>query len=98
MTRKILKLKVKATKVPKPVDEEIKVAKVVSEEDPQKRFLNGVAINPYQCIRLELGSEQLSARAMDLFTPIGMGQRGLIVAPPGSGKTTMLKHICQAVR
>ncbi|NRA52989.1 MAG: transcription termination factor Rho [Gammaproteobacteria bacterium] len=97
MTRKILKLKVKATKVPKPVDEEIKVAKVVSEEDPQKRFLNGVAINPYQCIRLELGSEQLSARAMDLFTPIGMGQRGLIVAPPGSGKTTMLKHICQAV-
>ena len=36
-------------------------------------------------------------RAMDLITPIGMGQRGLIVAPPGSGKTTFLKHICQAV-
>lgn len=36
-------------------------------------------------------------RAMDLITPIGMGQRGLIVAPPGSGKTTTLKHICQAV-
>jgi transcription termination factor Rho len=34
---------------------------------------------------------------MDLISPIGMGQRGLIVAPPGSGKTTMLKHICQAV-
>ena len=34
---------------------------------------------------------------MDLFCPIGMGQRGLIVAPPGSGKTTFLKHICQAV-
>jgi len=94
MTRKILKLKVKTTKVPKQVDE---VVKVVSEDDPKKRFLNGVAINPYQCIRLELGSEQLSTRAMDLFTPIGMGQRGLVVAPPGSGKTTMLKHICQAV-
>ena len=36
-------------------------------------------------------------RAMDLLCPIGMGQRGLIVAPPGSGKTTFLKHICQAV-
>ena len=36
-------------------------------------------------------------RAMDLIAPIGMGQRGLIVAPPGSGKTTFLKHICQAV-
>jgi transcription termination factor Rho len=34
---------------------------------------------------------------MDLISPIGMGQRGLIVAPPGSGKTTTLKHICQAV-
>lgn len=36
-------------------------------------------------------------RAMDLVCPIGMGQRGLIVAPPGSGKTTFLKHICHAV-
>lgn len=36
-------------------------------------------------------------RAMDLISPIGMGQRGLIVAPPGSGKTTFLKHLCQAV-
>jgi len=94
MTRKILSLKGKRNKVPKQEDE------VVNEEfhpDPQQRFLNGVAIHPAPCIRLELGSEQLSTRAMDLITPIGMGQRGLIVAPPGSGKTTMLKHICQAV-
>jgi len=98
MTRKILKLKVKRTKVPNQVDEVVKeVVPQVPQGDPQKRFLNGVAINPYQCIRLELGSEQLSTRAMDLFTPIGMGQRGLIVASPGSGKTTILKHICQAV-
>lgn len=34
---------------------------------------------------------------MDLITPISMGQRGLIVAPPGAGKTKLLKHICQAV-
>ena len=94
MTRKILTLNVKRKKVFKPVDE---VIKDVTHDDPQKRFLNGVAINPEQCIQLELGSQQLSTRAMDLFTPIGMGQRGLIVAPPGSGKTTLLKHICQAV-
>ena len=68
-----------------------------SEADPQKRFLNAVAINPAPGIPLESGSEQLTVRAMDLITPIGMGQRGLIVAPPGSGKSTILKHICQAV-
>ena len=60
-------------------------------------FLAGVAIDPSPRIRLEDGSKELTMRAMDLITPIGMGQRGLIVAPPGSGKTTFLKHICQAV-
>ncbi len=78
----------------KPVD---KVTEEASQSDPQKRFLAGVAINPFECVRLESGSQQLTVRAMDLITPIGMGQRGLIVAPPGSGKTTLLKHICQAV-
>ena len=68
-----------------------------SHGDPQNRFLNGIAINPTELLRLELGSQKLTARAMDLLTPIGMGQRGLIVAPPGCGKTTILKHICQAV-
>ncbi|PCI57983.1 MAG: transcription termination factor Rho [Gammaproteobacteria bacterium] len=94
MTRKILKLNVKRKIISKPAD---KVVKDDSHDDPQKRFLNGVAINPEQRIQLELGSQQHSMRAIDLFTPIGMGQRGLIVAPPGSGKTTILKHICQAV-
>jgi len=94
MTRKILSLKVKRNKDSKQVDE---AAKDESNDDPLKRFLNGVAINPSPCIRLELGSQQLTTRAIDLITPIGMGQRGLIVAPPGSGKTTILKHICQAV-
>ncbi|HCM46996.1 MAG TPA: transcription termination factor Rho [Colwellia sp.] len=94
MTRKILTLNMKRKIVPKAVE---KVVKDVFHQDPQKRFLNGVAINPDQLIQLELGSKQLSMRAMDLLTPIGMGQRGLIVAPPGSGKTTILKHICQSV-
>jgi len=94
MTRKILSLKVKKNKNSKQVDE---VAKDESHDDPKKRFLNGVAIHPSPCISLALGSQQLTARAIDLVAPIGMGQRGLIVAPPGYGKTTMLKHICQAV-
>jgi transcription termination factor Rho len=77
-----------------PTDETVNVP---THDDPLKRFLNGVAINPTQCISLELGSKEPTMRAMDLITPVGMGQRGLIVAPPGCGKTTMLKHICQAV-
>ena len=83
MTRKILSLKGKRNKVPTQVDE------VVKEElhlDPLQRFVNGVAIHPAPCIHLELGSKELTTRAMDLITPIGLGQRGLIVAPPGSGK------------
>ncbi|MFT7090019.1 MAG: transcription termination factor Rho [Glaciecola sp.] len=98
MTRKILSLKLKKQKDPKQIKEIVKdVPRDVHYDDPQKRFLNGVAINPSQCICLESGSKQLTMRAMDLISPIGMGQRGLIVAPPGCGKTTILKHICQAV-
>ena len=94
MVKKTLTLKAKRNKDSRPVDNTTEDA---CQRDPQKRFLNGVAINPFQCICLESGSQQFTARVMDLITPIGMGQRGLIVAPPGSGKTTILKHICQAV-
>jgi transcription termination factor Rho len=94
MTRKTLSLKVKRKTDATPADE---IAKAGTPVDPQKLFLNGIAVHPSQCIQLELGSKQLSMRAMDLISPIGMGQRGLIVAPPGCGKTTMLKHICQSV-
>lgn len=94
MTRKILSLKGKRTSDVKPAEE---LVGELFPNDPQKRFLNGVAIHPSPCIQLASGSSERTVRAMDLITPIGMGQRGLIVAPPGSGKTTMLKHICQAV-
>ena len=66
-------------------------------DEAESRFYAGVAVDPSPRIRLEDGSVELTMRAMDLICPIGMGQRGLIVAPPGSGKTTFLKHICQAV-
>lgn len=94
MTNKTLSLKGKRTKKPKSVDTE---TQSVSHNAPKTRFLKGVAINPSECIQLALGSKQFSARAIDLVAPIGMGQRGLIVAPPGCGKTTILKHICQSV-
>lgn len=65
--------------------------------EAESRFYAGVALDPSPRIRLEDGLPELTMRVMDLICPIGMGQRGLIVAPPGSGKTTLLKHICQAV-
>jgi len=54
-------------------------------------------VDPTQWIRLETGPEPLTTRVIDLFTPIGKGQRGLIVAPPRSGKTVLLSHIANAV-
>jgi transcription termination factor Rho len=69
----------------------------LKRNESEKNFLSGIPVDPSPRIRLEDGSKELTMRAMDLICPIGMGQRGLIVAPPGSGKTTFLKHICQAV-
>jgi len=54
-------------------------------------------VNPHKRIVLEKGSSELTVRALDLIAPIGMGQRGLIVAAPGQGKTTFLRHITQSV-
>lgn len=54
-------------------------------------------ISPNKRIRLETTSERYTTRVMDLMTPIGKGQRGLIVAPPRTGKTTLLQHIADAV-
>ncbi|MBI5741067.1 MAG: transcription termination factor Rho [Nitrospirae bacterium] len=71
------------------------VRRVVS--DDEKKFLAGTAVNPHTRIILEKGSDDLSVRALDLICPIGMGQRALIVASPGLGKTTFLKNISNAV-
>ena len=54
-------------------------------------------IDPEETIRLETGPEPLGMRVMDLLTPIGRGQRGLIVAPPRSGKTILLQQIAASV-
>ncbi len=52
---------------------------------------------PDHKITLETGQQDLSARVIDLLAPIGRGQRGLIVAPPKAGKTTLLKAIAKSV-
>ncbi len=54
-------------------------------------------INPDQWFRLETGAEPLTTRVMDLLTPLGKGQRALIVAPPRSGKTIMLQHVSKGI-
>lgn len=56
-----------------------------------------VAIDPDERFQIECGPEDNIGRAIDLFCPIGKGQRGLIVAPPKAGKTTILKHIAHAI-
>jgi transcription termination factor Rho len=61
------------------------------------RFETLTPINPREWLPLEIGPEPLTTRVMDLLTPVGKGQRALIVAPPRTGKTFMLQHISQGV-
>jgi transcription termination factor Rho len=60
-------------------------------------FDNLLPLYPAERIRLETGSEAVSERVMDLLTPIGKGQRGLIVSPPRAGKTILLQKIANSV-
>jgi transcription termination factor Rho len=67
------------------------------EKMARRAFDELTPIDPHEHIRLETGQEPLTTRVMDLLTPIGKGQRGLIVAPPRTGKTVLLQHIAHAV-
>ncbi len=62
-----------------------------------KKFDDLTPINPHEQIRLETGTAPITMRVMDLLTPIGKGQRALLVAPPRSGKTMLLQEIANAV-
>jgi transcription termination factor Rho len=64
---------------------------------PPSAFESLTAVQPYERLRLETTAEELSMRVMDMIAPIGKGQRGLIVAPPRTGKTVLLQKIAQAV-
>jgi len=74
----------------------------INDEEPAKYqglrpFEELTTINPNKKIKLETVPDRYTTRIMDLMTPLGMGQRGLIVAPPRTGKTTLLHHIAEAV-
>lgn len=61
------------------------------------KFQSLTPVYPDQKINLETGDEPLSLRMIDIFAPIGKGQRSLIVSPPKAGKTTLLKEIATGV-
>jgi transcription termination factor Rho len=74
----------------------------IEGEDPEKIqnlpvFEELMVVNPNKRIKLETVPERFTTRVIDLVSPVGKGQRGLIVAPPRTGKTTLLQHIADAV-
>ena len=74
----------------------------INGQDPEQArrlpsFDELTVLSPLERIRLETVPERYTTRIMDLMAPIGKGQRGLIVAPPRTGKTTLLQHIADAV-
>jgi transcription termination factor Rho len=62
-----------------------------------KTFDQLTPINPETWLRLETGQQPITTRVMDLLTPLGKGQRALIVAPPRTGKTVLLQQVSQAI-
>lgn len=74
----------------------------VNGKDPEEakqrpHFPALTALYPHKQIRLETTEQQLSTRLIDVFAPVGFGQRGLIVAPPKAGKTSLLKAIATGI-
>jgi transcription termination factor Rho len=68
------------------------------EEARNKIFFDNLTpLYPQEMLRLETAKEALSGRVMDLLTPLGKGQRGLIVAPPRTGKTMLLQSIANSI-
>ncbi|MBN1844123.1 MAG: transcription termination factor Rho [Sedimentisphaerales bacterium] len=95
----ILEVRTKGRRGPNPVVREVLQ---INGADPdeyldRKEFDDFTVIDPREHIRLETGPEPLGTRVMDLLTPIGKGQRGLIVAPPRTGKTILLQQIADGI-
>jgi len=71
---------------------------IAPEDYPDvKRFEDLTPITPEKWFRLETGAEPISTRVMDLLTPLGKGQRALIVSPPRAGKTVLMQQISNAI-
>ncbi|MEX2605419.1 MAG: transcription termination factor Rho [Gracilimonas sp.] len=71
--------------------------RIPHDMDNRQDFEELLPIHPEQRYRLEFDSREHSTRLIDLFAPVGKGQRGLIVAQPKTGKTTILRNIANAV-
>ena len=71
--------------------------KPVEELGRRVRFGDLTPVYPDECLTMEHGHSTITARVIDLVSPIGKGQRGLIVSPPKAGKTTILKDIAAAI-
>ena len=68
-----------------------------NEIEDRMNFENMTPIFPNERIRLETGDGNLAMRIMDIISPVGKGQRGMIVSPPKAGKTTLLKQVAKSV-
>ena len=80
----------------------LKKAEAINGDNPENsrrraRFRDLVPLHPNERLELEHDENDLSTRIIDLFSPIGKGQRGLIVSPPMAGKTTLLKQIANGI-
>jgi transcription termination factor Rho len=75
-----------------------KINQMTLEEYSNVKSLNSVvSISPSERLILTRGQDDTTGKALDMIVPIGRGQRGLIVAPPKSGKTTILKHMANSI-
>ena len=71
---------------------------VIIEERRNVHFEGLTPLYPFEMIKLQDGNpKNMNARVMELLTPIGKGQRGLIVSPPRAGKTTLLKTVAKSI-
>lgn len=71
--------------------------KPLEELGRRVRFGDLTPVYPDECLTMEHGQTTITARVIDLVSPIGKGQRGLIVSPPKAGKTTILKDVAAAI-
>jgi transcription termination factor Rho len=69
----------------------------MQESKQRPLFDNLTPLYPFEALKLEFDPMKLTGRMLDLFAPIGKGQRGLIVAPPRSGKTELMKELAHGI-
>ncbi len=86
----------------RPQSDQMTTIELINGIDPDQyvripEFTKLTSVDPTERLELSAGNPNLSMRVLDLIAPIGKGQRGLIVAPPKTGKTTLIEEIAEAV-